>query len=107
MTIETDPLEPLMRAAVFTDSPDPKEIKELKARAFNEGSDCRLRGGHIRDNPYLKEGKYSPLWEEWRHGYFDVERFWGKGALNKNRSAYKWPVKPLPEVNPLLNIGEN
>lgn len=55
-------------------------------RAFNLGCDARLIGEPISWCCFDE----SDLRKEWKSGWRDVDRSWGKGA--------KWYVKPLPKI---------
>ncbi len=59
----------------------------MLARAFNRGSDARLRGEPAHANPY-PEGEPPHLL--WRQGWQDVDLYWGADA--------RWPVTPLAPV---------
>lgn len=60
--------------------------RELRARAFNLGSDARIRGDSLWDDPYAG----GILTQFWRQGWHDVDQHWGAWA--------KGPVMVLPEV---------
>lgn len=62
-------------------------FNDQRAKAFNEGSDARIRGRLVIDNPY---GGDVELGNQWRAGWWDVEKYWGAWA--------KKPVAPLPKV---------
>lgn len=62
--------------------------REMAARAFNLGSDARINGLSLCDNPYPSNGLLTKYWEQ---GWQDVEQNWGKWA--------RWPVTPIPTVS--------
>ena len=62
-------------------------MKRDLTKAFNDGSDARIAGLTKSHNPH---DAASAEYREWRRGWEDVHRFWGKDA--------KWPVMTLPEV---------
>lgn len=64
--------------------------------AFNAGSDARIAGRSMLDNPNLAvtaAGPEKTRWVYWRMGYSDVAKNWGVRA--------KWPVRRLPLVREL------
>lgn len=64
---------------------------ETAEQAFNAGSDARLAGEPLSENP-LDLTVERGLWDMWRAGWRHVNQFWGTLALNR------WPVKTLPDV---------
>jgi hypothetical protein len=58
-------------------------------RAFNAGSDARIRGLPVTANPFTATGGHG-LHEQWRFGWAHVDREWGRDA--------KWPVPQLMPV---------
>lgn len=54
-------------------------------RAFNLGSDARIKGKPPQANPF--EGYNSTLAYWWRQGWYDAERYWGR----ENRAARQLP----------------
>lgn len=61
------------------------------AEFFNAGSDARLAGVPLADNPYPPQG--DSRYSYWRMGWIDVEKHWGEWA--------RWPVVKLPPVEEL------
>lgn len=62
---------------------------EIMARAFNRGCDARIAGMSLSANPYNLVER-PECWLQWRLGYKDVDRYWGRNAL--------WHVRPLPRL---------
>ena len=60
----------------------------FSSKAFNQGSDARITGDQLTENPYRKGDRHT--WEQWEKGWLDVDRFWGIWA--------RWPIRKLPEV---------
>lgn len=58
-----------------------------KIMAFNLGSDARLAGKSVMDNPFICTDFANSWVTGWRH----VNTSWGKDA--------KWKIRPLPPVN--------
>lgn len=48
------------------------------AAAFNAGSDARLAGAPLTDNPYLGIGDAAKLSRAWANGWHDVATYWGR-----------------------------
>lgn len=61
--------------------------ESLLARAFNEGSDARLKGIPLREQQLTGLLQFDRYW---RMGWHHVDLSWGSGA--------RWSVKALPEV---------
>lgn len=59
-----------------------------RAKAFNVGSDARLKGLSLSDNPYLPG---SPQSVSWKAGWKDADKHWGTRA--------RGPIKALPQVH--------
>lgn len=53
---------------------------------FGKGSDDRLAGKPLTDNPFWYESELLA----WRAGWLHAERYWGVDA--------KWPIRKLPAV---------
>lgn len=62
--------------------------KEKIDRAFNMGSDARIFGDSLQDNPFVETDEF--LFKAWRRGWLDVHSHYGKDA--------KWPVAPIGEA---------
>lgn len=58
---------------------------------FNEGSDARLSGLSVSDNPYIAR-RNSPESFAWISGWRDCSRHWGKQAGPHHH------VRPLPPL---------
>ena len=56
--------------------------------AFNEGSDARLLGRPLSENPYLDMHAHKI----WREGWFDVDQNWGSDVKGR------WRFRPLRAV---------
>ena len=64
-----------------------QQEEQRVAWAFNVGSDARLRGVHLDDNPFPKD---DPHHEGWRRGWLDCHSVFGRDAM--------WPTQDLPRV---------
>lgn len=62
------------------------EYQSLEARAFNRGSDARLAGVPLNQNPYPSD---TPDRTAWLRGWIDADMFWGIEVRN---------AKPLPPI---------
>lgn len=67
------------------------QSSEEGARAFNQGSDSRLRGEPMDANPYLK-GFDANGHDHWRMGWRDVDAWYGRYVRGR------WVFSPLPLV---------
>jgi len=65
------------------------ESTEKLARAFNEGSDARINGVCISENPY--EGKQATSWVE---GWSDVHNHWGTWVKRRCQPTPRPYVRP-------------
>lgn len=64
-----------------------KTDAQLRAEAFNRGSDARIAGKSLWADPYAKNGHLTYFW---RQGWHDVDNHWGEWA--------RWPVAEIPHV---------
>jgi len=56
---------------------------DFYTEAFNRGSDDRVKGKSLSDNPYLPG---TPQGRTWRRGWCDVDRWWGSNATHRTRA---------------------
>jgi hypothetical protein len=63
----------------------PEERVAAYSEAFNKGSDARIQGVALHDNPYDCLAKAG--W--WEKGWIDADKFWAKDAK-------RWFPKLLP-----------
>jgi hypothetical protein len=63
-------------------------------RAFNLGSDARLKGRSATTSPYLPGTAQNVAW---RAGWLDVENHWGEKAF--------WNVRPLPAIRDCVSVN--
>lgn len=59
------------------------------AEAFNAGSDARINGYELSDNPNVGFGSIR---EAWSAGWLDVQKFWGAAAKRGRHHVRRLPL---------------
>lgn len=74
--------------------PRPSEAEEVRAKAFNEGSDARIAGDPFDSCAYKRK---TMAWYNWRWGWMDVHRYFGwqlrAGVRERVRAERLAPVR--------------